>query len=100
MEQPARNADNDFMARIFVQDEDTHLFLDCAGKWTNRLEEACDFPTTVNAIVHCVQRGIVRIQLVVQVEKPKLRNVVVKLADEDSERARSFGAGRSDLGSR
>jgi hypothetical protein len=55
--------------RILIQNEHSRQFLDEHGRWTSNQRRARDFPTTLNAVVHCAQQKLSNVRLLVQFEE-------------------------------
>jgi len=80
------------MKTIWVQDQRTKCFLGERGEWTAYTGAARNFPTTLNAIVHCVQKEFGGVQLVIRVDGSP-SDIIVPMDEERSRVARDFSAG-------
>ena len=78
------------MRKILVQDQATKRFLDDAGEWITDAERARNFPTSLNAIVHCVQKKLGQVQLLVRIEGPASRDMIVAMDEERAHIATDF----------
>jgi len=74
-----------------VQDQGTKYFLDEGGGWTIDASRARNFPTSLNAIVHCLQEELGQVQLIVRIDGAP-PDIVVPINEERSRAAQDFTA--------
>ena len=77
------------MRKIFLQDQVTKCFLGERGEWTINADGARNFPASLNAIVHCLQKEYGRVQLIVRIDNAPL-DIVIPLDEQRSAIARDF----------
>ena len=80
--------------QILVQDQSTKCFLDEQGEWTAHASAARNFPTSLNAIVHCLEKELGNVQLIVRIDGAR-PDIVVPIDEGRSGIARSFAPYRS-----
>jgi hypothetical protein len=70
------------MKKILVRNAKTKHFLDELNGWTAELASARNFPSSLNAILHCVRMEINNVQLSVHDDVPGARDLVVTIGDD------------------
>ena len=90
-QRPARLIKRRDMKTIWVQDQRTKRFLGKWGEWTTHAGAARNFPTTLNAVVHCVQKEFGHVQLVIHVDDSP-PDIIVPVDEERSRLAQDFAS--------
>jgi hypothetical protein len=83
------------MKHILIQKRDRRCFLDPRGNWTEAIDCAQEFPTSLNAVVHCVQNKLDGVHLLVRLDETN-REFIVPINDEGRCTARDFAAARGE----
>ena len=80
------------MKKILVQNQDTKCFLAEQGGWTKQADGARHFPTSLNAIVHCLQKNLDRVQVIIRVTGSSSGDIVVPIEEERTRTAQDLMA--------
>jgi hypothetical protein len=66
---------------VFIQHEQTQKFLDQNDEWTPDAGQARNFPTSLNAIAHCMANHLRHARLVVRIEGAQ--DIVLPIKEEN-----------------
>jgi hypothetical protein len=78
------------MKKILVRNAKTKHFLDELNGWTAELARARNFPSSLNAILHCVRMEINNIQLNVYDDVPGVLDLAVTIENDHLRIASDF----------
>ncbi len=66
--------------KIFIQHDGTHKYLQGVDRWVKKSDAARSFPSSIDAFLHCLERGMAGVNIVI--ERPRGRGPLVVPVDE------------------